>query len=62
LAVPVENITLEDSLETLEAWDSIGHIRIILEIELAIATELETEEVLEIWSVIDIARLLQSHT
>lgn len=61
LDIPVESITGEDSLVTLDAWDSIGHMRIILEIESAIAVELETEQILELWSVMDVARLLKAH-
>ena len=61
LDIPIETITSEDSLETLDAWDSIGHMRIILEIERAISVELETEEILELWSVSDIARILEAH-
>ena len=61
LGIPVESITSEDSLETLDAWDSIGHMRIILEIEGAICVELETEEILELWSVSDIAWILEAH-
>lgn len=46
------------SMETLEPWDSLGHMRIILEIERSIGIELQTEQILEIETLEDIARLL----
>lgn len=58
LALPLESVPEDASMNTLKAWDSLGHLRIVLEIEGAIGTELTVEQVISIESVRDVADLL----
>jgi len=48
------------SLETFEPWDSLGHVKIIMTLEEAIGRPLDTEEALQVASVVDLERLLAS--
>lgn len=59
LEVPLDAVGVDDTIETLEQWDSIGHMHIILEIERMLGVELETEQVLALESVKDVADVLQ---
>ena len=45
-------------MNALDAWDSLGHLRIILEIEAAIGAELTGEQILGIDGLSDIAVIL----
>ena len=60
LNVQLDTVGDKDSLYTLEMWDSLAHIRIILELEHVLNTELTTEQVLSVENVADIAKLLDS--
>ena len=58
LGIPTEDVTVDSSIHTLELWDSMGHMRIIMEIEWATGKELQTEQILNIESVTDVSQLL----
>lgn len=58
LDIPLNSIKVESSIDNLEAWDSIGHMRIVLDIEQSIGHELEAEQVLALECVQDVKRLL----
>ena len=60
LSLSLEIVPEDTSMNTLEAWDSLGHLRIVLAIECALGTELTGEQVLSIDGVPDIANLLHS--
>jgi len=54
----VDEIGEDSSIETLDAWDSLGHMKIILEIEQTLGKELKTAEILSVETVRDIDRLI----
>jgi len=58
--VPVETIGLESSPETIEVWDSLKHINLIMALEQAFDLEIVPEEMAEIKSIGDAARIVQS--
>ncbi len=58
LEVPEAHVPGDATLDTLEAWDSLGHLRIVQKIEGVIGSELSGEQVVSIDSVQDVARLL----
>lgn len=60
LSIPVEGVHHDTSINSLDSWDSMGHLRIVFAIEEAIGTELTVEQVLSIESVEDIAEFLQA--
>jgi acyl carrier protein len=57
---PLESIPTDGSLETISAWDSLGHVRILLEIEAETGRMLDSEMIATMRSVIDVARALAS--
>jgi acyl carrier protein len=56
--VPATTISDDATFETVERWDSIGHLRLILALEGAIGREVTAEEAASAFSVREIARLL----
>lgn len=59
LELPVNLVPAEASMATLEAWDSLAHVRLILAIETRLGRELAPEAAVAIGSVADIAAVLQ---
>ena len=53
-----ESIDDEVEADSLEAWDSLAHLRLVLAIEEHRGRQLEPKEVLSISTLHDIARLL----
>jgi len=51
-------ITIDDDMVTLAAWNSLSHARLMLELEAELGRELSGEEVASIVSVAAVARLL----
>lgn len=44
--------------ETIEDWDSLGHLNLVMELETAYGIELSTDEALEIVDVASLKRVL----
>jgi len=59
LNVSVEGVHQDTSIDSLDSWDSMGHLRIVFAIEERIGVELTVEQILSIESVEDVAELLQ---
>jgi acyl carrier protein len=52
------NVTIDDDVTTLGAWDSLAHMAIILEMEAQTGRQLDPEEVAGIGSVRAVAELI----
>ncbi len=50
-AVDLEQITVDSSPETIEAWDSIGHLNLILSLEGRIGVSFDPEKVPQLTTV-----------
>jgi acyl carrier protein len=57
-SVPVERVTLESSSETIESWDSLQHLNLMLALEQEFGLELLPDEIERLVSVHDIATLV----
>ncbi len=57
-SLPVERVTLESSSETIESWDSLKHLNLMLALEQEFGLELLPEEAERLVSVQDIAVLV----
>jgi len=55
---PESDIPPEGSIHTISAWDSLGHVRVLLAIESAIGGPLSSDAIATVISVADIAALL----
>ena len=53
-------VTNETSVENLEQWTSLGHVRLILALEKQIFRSLETDEIIEATSINGVAKILLS--
>ena len=45
LEIPVAEVPLDASAETLQAWDSLGHMRIVVAIEGAMSVRFATADI-----------------
>lgn len=57
---PLESVNLESSPATLENWDSMGHLMLVLELEQQFDLQLAPEEVEKLASVQGIVTLIES--
>ena len=58
LDLPPEHVAADAGMLTLDAWDSLAHLRIVLALEQHIGRALEGEEITRIEGVADVAALL----
>lgn len=58
LQVPVDAVGEDTRIGTIEAWDSLGHMRLLMEIEARLGRELDPGVAVEVESVGDVARLI----
>ena len=57
--VPVGKITAESSPETIESWDSMQHLNLVLAVEEKFGVQLSPEEIEEMKSVGAVAALVE---
>jgi acyl carrier protein len=60
LNIGVEKVDDSAQIGELEAWDSLAHMRLVLEIEKFLGRELSAEEIVELTSLADVEKLLAS--
>jgi acyl carrier protein len=60
LNVTAETIGDRATIDDLESWDSLGHMRLVLEIEQHLKRELSPMEIVELASLADVQNLLAS--
>lgn len=58
LELPAEAIPLDGSVDTIPAWDSVTHVRILLAIEAQTGRMLESELIATMRSISDVALAL----
>ena len=61
-AVPVDQVTDEASPETIEAWDSLAHLNLVLSLEQEFAITFDLNEIAELTSVPAIVDRITSRT
>tara|TARA_Y100001934_G_C11707707_1_gene475201 strand:+ start:220 stop:474 length:255 start_codon:yes stop_codon:yes gene_type:complete len=57
LEIDLSEVPDDASIYTLDSWDSLGHMRIIEQLEDSLGQDLETEMLLEITDVVSLATL-----
>lgn len=50
LQLPEEQVTISSSVETLEEWDSLAHLMVIMEVEQGFNVQFSTEEIPQLTS------------
>ena len=58
LEIDAGGIPMNASIDTLDPWDSIAHMRLILAVEKNLERPLEPQEVADVFSLHDIVELL----
>jgi acyl carrier protein len=58
--IPLEAIGDHAKIGTLPEWDSIGHLRLVLELEQRLKRQLSADEIVGIASCADVEKLLAS--
>lgn len=58
LAIPEDRIGPNASIDTLEAWDSLAHMRLVIAIEQELGRELPPDRIAGIASLADVAAAL----
>lgn len=61
LQISPEIITSESNSNTIEAWDSLKHLDVVLNIERAYNVKFKTTEIAELVSVAQIEQALRQH-
>ena len=62
LKVPESSISLSASPESVEAWDSLMHMRIVVALEEEFQVAIDEDEIAEMTSVAEIVRIIGVHT
>ncbi len=57
--IPADKITAESSPETIENWDSMQHLNLVLAIEEKFAVQLEPEDIEEMKNIGAVAALVE---
>ena len=60
LGINPDSITMESSMETVDQWDSLQHLNLIIDIEQRFNIQLQPEEVMELHSVAAIVAIVQA--
>jgi acyl carrier protein len=58
--VPPETVSADMSPETIDAWDSFGHMRLITAVETQLSIRLTMEQILAIDSVATLCRTVEA--
>jgi len=61
LGIPVERVTDDLAYNTIEEWDSVGHMTLVAGIETAFDVMLDTDDILNLSSVSEAVTILRRH-
>lgn len=61
LGIPMEQVTDDLSYNTIEQWDSVGHMAVVADIESTFDVMLDTDDILNMSSVRETVAILRKH-
>ena len=61
LGIPIERVTDDLTYNTIEEWDSVGHMTLVADIETAFDVVLDTDDILDLSSVRQAVTILGRH-
>ena len=61
LGIPMEQVTDDLTYNTIEEWDSVGHMTLVADLETAFDVVLDTDDILDLSSVRQAAAILGRH-
>ncbi len=59
LGIPADKITAESSPETIESWDSVQHLNLVLALEEKFGVQLEPEDIEQMKNIGAVATLVE---
>ena len=59
LNIPVDQMTAESSPETIEAWDSVQHLSLVLALEAQFGVQIDPEEIEEMRTIGAITEIIE---
>lgn len=59
LACPGNSLSAEDTIETVSKWDSLNHMRLILQLEEELGHQIETDDAMTLFSIEQISDFLR---
>ena len=59
LEISPDNLSADDTIETVEKWDSLNHMRIVMHLEEVLDQTIDTEDIVTLFTMEGIANLLQ---
>ena len=62
MSVPIKSLSKESNPNTIENWDSLSHVKIIMQIEHNFKLDLLPDEAMEIFSIGDAIKIILSKT
>jgi acyl carrier protein len=60
LGVAVGDLTDESSVDSVESWDSLNHLNVVMAIEEAFGVQLSADDVIEMRSIATIREILRA--
>lgn len=60
LEIPANELSLDSSMETIERWDSLHHLNVIMDLEQEFQITLDADDVLQMNSVRKIVEMLET--
>jgi acyl carrier protein len=60
-SIPVDSVTSESSPKTIEGWDSVGHLNLIIALEQEFHVQFSLEDIEKMVDVQGIVRALNGH-
>lgn len=60
LECPLADVPAGGTLDDVEAWDSIGHVRVVMALEQALGRSVTPDEIAALRGVADVAAILDS--
>jgi acyl carrier protein len=61
LGIPMAQVTDDLAYNTIEQWDSVGHMALVADLESAFDVMLDTDEILDLSSVAKAVVILRKH-
>ncbi len=61
LEIPVSKVKTDSTQKSIESWDSLAHLKLVMEIEKNFNISFNTDEVFSMDSIEEICRLVKKH-
>lgn len=60
-SLAVDEVGVDSSIDTIEAWDSMGHVNLMMALEEQFGIKLDVDDAIEMTSMPDICKILEKY-